>query len=109
MEATDPERLLDVVLDAIKQTQSRAVIAAGWGGLRRAQLPPGVHVLDQAPHEWLFPRMAAVIHHGGAGTTAAALRAGRPSVICPFSATSHSGGGACRHWEPDPPRCQSSQ
>jgi sterol 3beta-glucosyltransferase len=44
-----------------------------------------VHVVDEAPHDWLFPRTTAIIHHGGAGTTAAALLAGRPQVICPFT------------------------
>jgi UDP:flavonoid glycosyltransferase YjiC (YdhE family) len=45
-----------------------------------------VHRIDGAPHGWLFPRVAAVVHHGGAGTTAAGLRAGRPTVVCPFAA-----------------------
>ncbi len=49
-----------------------------------ADTPSSVYVLDAAPHEWLFPQMAAVVHHGGAGTTAAGLRAGVPSLICPF-------------------------
>jgi sterol 3beta-glucosyltransferase len=44
-----------------------------------------VFVVDAAPHAWLFPRMAAVVHHGGAGTTAEGLRAGRPTVIVPFA------------------------
>jgi UDP:flavonoid glycosyltransferase YjiC (YdhE family) len=47
-------------------------------------IPNNVFVVDAAPHSWLFPRMAAVVHHGGAGTTAEALRAGVPSVIVPF-------------------------
>ncbi|WP_425473877.1 nucleotide disphospho-sugar-binding domain-containing protein [Saccharothrix saharensis] len=47
---------------------------------------PGVHVIDHAPHQWLFPWMSAVVHHGGAGTTAAALAAGVPQVVCPFVA-----------------------
>ena len=47
-------------------------------------LPPNVHVLDEAPHDWLFPRVAVAVHHGGAGTTAAAARAGIPSVVTPF-------------------------
>jgi sterol 3beta-glucosyltransferase len=47
-------------------------------------LPDTIFKLDQAPHDWLFPRVAAVVHHGGAGTTAAGLRAGRPTIICPF-------------------------
>ena len=51
-----------------------------------ADLPENVFAVDYAPHEWLFARVAAVVHHGGAGTTAAGLRAGRPSVITPFFA-----------------------
>jgi sterol 3beta-glucosyltransferase len=39
---------------------------------------------NTGPHDWLFPRVSAVVHHGGAGTTAAGLRAGRPTVVCPF-------------------------
>ena len=45
-------------------------------------LPPHVMMVSEAPHDWLFPRMAAVVHHGGSGTVAAGLRAGRPSVLC---------------------------
>ncbi|MBZ4417377.1 glycosyltransferase [Myxococcus sp. RHSTA-1-4] len=62
----------------------RAVLAAGWGALDRNALPDTVHFLESAPHDWLFPRMSAVVHHGGAGTTAAALRAGVPMVTVPF-------------------------
>jgi len=47
-------------------------------------LPSNVFVIESAPHEWLFPQVAAVIHHGGAGTVAAALRAGVPQMIFPF-------------------------
>jgi UDP:flavonoid glycosyltransferase YjiC (YdhE family) len=47
-------------------------------------VPDSVFVIDSAPHDWVFPRMAAVVHHGGAGTTAEGLRAGIPSVILPF-------------------------
>src|SRR5208337_1875046 len=63
---------------------ARAVLSAGWGGLVRGHLPPTVFPLDEAPHDWLFPRMAAIVHHGGAGTTGAALRAGKSSVVTPF-------------------------
>lgn len=72
------------VLAAVAQAGVRAVLARGWGGLAHAALPNAVFALDEAPHTWLFPRMAAVVHHGGAGTTAAGLRAGRPTLICPF-------------------------
>jgi sterol 3beta-glucosyltransferase len=54
------------------------------GGLRPSDLPKTIFPLRDVPHDWLFPRVAAVVHHGGAGTTAAGLRAGRPPVICPF-------------------------
>ncbi|MCP3142302.1 glycosyltransferase [Pyxidicoccus xibeiensis] len=71
-----------LVLQALKGR--RAVLAAGWGGLDRSALPDTVHFVDSAPHDWLFPRMSAVVHHGGAGTTGAALRAGVPMVTVPF-------------------------
>lgn len=84
MAGVDPQRTTEIVLAAVQRAGVRAVLAIGWGGLSAAALPPQVHVLDHAPHAALFPRMAAVVHHGGAGTTGAGLRAGRPSVICPF-------------------------
>ena len=84
MAGQDPERLSALVLDALAQCGRRGVVATGWGGLRADRLPAGVFVLDAVAHGWLFPRMAAVVHHGGAGTTAEALRAGVPSVIVPF-------------------------
>jgi sterol 3beta-glucosyltransferase len=84
MRGTDPARTTRIVLDALDRAGVRGVLARGWGGLQDAALPENVLLLDEAPHDWLFERVAAVVHHGGAGTTAAGLRAGRPSVICPF-------------------------
>lgn len=84
MADTDPARLTALVLEAVEQAGVRAVLAQGWGGMTDVATSPHVHVLEAAPHAWLFPRMAAVVHHGGAGTTAAGLRAGCPSLICPF-------------------------
>jgi sterol 3beta-glucosyltransferase len=84
MTLADPEATATLVLAAVAKAGCRAVIAAGWGGLRPQQLSPDVFALEEAPHDWLFPRMAAIVHHGGAGTTAAALRAGVPAVIVPF-------------------------
>jgi len=62
------------------------VLAAGWGGLEldEGALDEQIYGLRQAPHDWLFPRMAGAVHHGGAGTTAAAVRAGIPSAVVPF-------------------------
>jgi UDP:flavonoid glycosyltransferase YjiC (YdhE family) len=79
-----PEETANLVLQALAQTQQRAVILSGWGGLRKADLPDSVFILDTIPFSWLFPRVAAVVHHGGAGTTAAGLRAGVPSIVLPF-------------------------
>ncbi|YCK39645.1 glycosyltransferase [Actinomadura sp. ATCC 39365] len=86
MAGTDPRRLGRIVAEAVRRAGVRAVLATGWGGIQAADLPDGVHLLDQAPHDWLLPRTAAIVHHGGSGTTAAALLAGRPQVICPFVA-----------------------
>lgn len=84
MSNRDPEKTANLVLGALEQTGQRAVLMSGWSGLRADNAPSSVCVIDSAPHTWLFPRMAAVAHHGGAGTTAAGLRAGAPSIIIPF-------------------------
>lgn len=81
--SADGEHMTSLVLDALTKSNQRGVLATGWGGLSTRQMPPHVCVIDSAPHDWLFPRIAAVVHHGGAGTTAAGLRAGRPSIVCP--------------------------
>jgi len=84
MAGRDPERLTALVLEALSKSGQRGVLATGWGGLNATNAPKHVFVLDSAPHGWLFPRMSAVVHHGGAGTTAEGLRAGVPTVIVPF-------------------------
>jgi sterol 3beta-glucosyltransferase len=81
-----PEETAALVIAALQQTNQRAVLLSGWGGLRAGDLPDSIFMLDAAPHDWLLPRMAAVVHHGGAGTTAAGLRAGVPSIVVPFFA-----------------------
>jgi sterol 3beta-glucosyltransferase len=73
-----------LVLAALERAGQRGVLATGWGGLTATNLPPNVYALDAVPHDWLFPQMAAVVHHGGAGTTGAGVRAGVPTIICPF-------------------------
>jgi sterol 3beta-glucosyltransferase len=79
-----PEETTDMVLKALASTSQRAVLSSGWGGLKKENLPKTVFMVGSIPHSWLFPRMAAVVHHGGAGTTGAGLRAGIPSIITPF-------------------------
>jgi sterol 3beta-glucosyltransferase len=84
MSGSNPERLTNMVIDALTQANVRGILVTGWGGLEAMDLPENIFKIEEAPYAWLFPRMAAVVHHGGAGTTAAGLRAGRPTVICPF-------------------------
>jgi sterol 3beta-glucosyltransferase len=76
--------LLELAVEALKQTGQRAVLLGGWANLETLDLPENVFQLDAVPHDWLFPQMAAVVHHGGSGTTAAGLRAGVPSILVPF-------------------------
>src|SRR5882757_3911601 len=89
MVSRDAQGFTATVLDALRQSGQRAVLATGWGGLDGADGSDSaqdgqIFFIRHAPHDWLFPRMAAAVHHGGAGTTAAAVRAGIPSVIVPF-------------------------
>jgi len=79
-------QLTDVVIEAVALAKVRAVLLGGWAQIHDQELPDHFYALESAPHAWLFPRMAAVVHHGGAGTTGSGLRAGVPSVIVPFFA-----------------------
>ncbi len=84
MPSSNPEESTKLVIDALTKAGQRGVLLTGWDGLSRANVPDDFYVIDEVPFDWLFPRMAAVVHHGGAGTTAEGLRAGVPSVIIPF-------------------------
>ncbi|MDX2139288.1 MAG: glycosyltransferase [Chloroflexota bacterium] len=84
MGSRNPQEAGQIALEALARSGQRGVLAAGWGGLQAQDVPDTVHMISSLPHSWLFPRMAAVVHHGGAGTTAAGLRAGVPSIIVPF-------------------------
>jgi len=83
MPAEDAGRVTRMVLEALERAGRRGLLATGWGGLEAAPQGDRVLVIEAAPHTWLFPRCAAVVHHGGAGTTHEALRWGRPQVVCP--------------------------
>ena len=84
MSSRNPEETAAMILKALARTGQRAVMLSGWGGLRATGLPDSVLMVDSVPFSWLFPRVAAVVHHGGAGTTSHGLRAGVPSIVIPF-------------------------
>ncbi len=86
MVSQDAGGLTGAVVEAVRRSGQRAVLATGWGGLDGVQGSGDdrIFIMRSAPHHYLFPRVAAAVHHGGAGTTAAAVRAGIPSVIVPF-------------------------
>ena len=76
--------LSNSILDALSLSGQRGILHAGWAGIGGRDLPDNVFRIEYAPYGWLFPRMAAVIHHGGSGTTAYGVRSGIPSLIVPF-------------------------
>jgi UDP:flavonoid glycosyltransferase YjiC (YdhE family) len=82
----DPNALTTIILQAVTHAKVRALISKGWGGLGNTEihLPENVFMLGNCPHDWLFPRVSCVVHHGGAGTMAAGIAAGKPTVIVPF-------------------------
>jgi UDP:flavonoid glycosyltransferase YjiC (YdhE family) len=81
----NPERLTELILAAVREVGVRAIISKGWSNLGLGQEQSSdVFFLGDCPHEWLFQHVAAVVHHGGAGTTACGLLHGRPTTIVPF-------------------------
>jgi UDP:flavonoid glycosyltransferase YjiC (YdhE family) len=87
----DPGRVAALHAEAALRLNARLVIQSGWAGFAREQLPAdspargaAVHFTGRVDHSWLFPRCAGVIHHGGIGTTAQALRCGRPALVEPY-------------------------
>lgn len=79
------EKVDEVICEALRQTNNRGIILSGWGSVKRESTSDLLY-LESAPHDWLLPKCKILIHHGGAGTTSAALRAGIPQVVVPFMA-----------------------
>lgn len=79
----DPKRIINVILDAVRTAGVRAIISKGWSDLGGSE-SQSIYWIGDCPHEWLFQHVAAVVHHGGAGTTAGGLRNGKPTTIVPF-------------------------
>ncbi|XP_020971716.1 sterol 3-beta-glucosyltransferase UGT80A2 isoform X1 [Arachis ipaensis] len=81
----EPKRMTEIIVEALEKTGQRGIINKGWGGLGDLAEPKeSIYLLDNIPHDWLFLRCKAVVHHGGAGTTAAGLKAACPTTIVPF-------------------------
>lgn len=78
-----PEDAARVAIEAIRAHGRRAVVSRGWADLARIDDRDDCFVVGEVNHQALFPRMAAVVHHGGAGTTTTATRAGAPQVVVP--------------------------
>jgi len=83
MVSGDMGETLSIVMDAIRESGVRAILSRGWGGMDIPE-DPNVFAADFVPHDWLFQHVAGVVHHGGAGTTAAGIQAGCPTLVVPF-------------------------
>ena len=84
MAGFDKDRLLSALADGLQGR--RVLFYPGWSGIESDALPDNFFSLGHTPHDWLFAKVSMVIHHGGAGTTHTAVRAGVPSVVIPFAA-----------------------
>jgi hypothetical protein len=82
----NPDAMTKLIFEAVKKAGVRALVSKGWGGLGADALdiPEGVFMLGNVPHDWLFQHVSCVVHHGGAGTTAAGIATGKPTVVVPF-------------------------
>lgn len=82
----DADKFTNMIFEAVQSAGVRALVSKGWGGIGGDELdvPENIHLLDNVPHDWLFPRVRACVIHGGAGTTAIALKCGKPTMIVPF-------------------------
>jgi UDP:flavonoid glycosyltransferase YjiC (YdhE family) len=83
MTGFDNARLLHALIKAM--TGRRVLFFLGWSGIDPKALPDNFLAIGDTPHDWLFPRTAAVTHHGGSGTSHSAARAGVPSIVTPFA------------------------
>lgn len=80
----DPDKFTKMIFEATEKAGVRALVSRGWGGLGDDNTPDNIFMLENTPHDWLFPKVQAVVHHGGAGTTAIGLKCGKPTLIVPF-------------------------
>ena len=86
MGGSNGPKTTEILIDAVRRTNQRAIIQAGWGKLGTQKVMPDIFCTEYVPHQWLFPQGCCVVHHGGAGTTASVCRAKVPSVIVAHNA-----------------------
>jgi hypothetical protein len=79
-----PEELTTMIFNAVKRAGVRALVSKGWGGIGGEKPPECIMLLGNCPHDWLFKYVSAVVHHGGAGTTAIGIAMGKPTIVVPF-------------------------
>ena len=84
MSNTNPREITRIIVDVLKKNNISAIINTSWGGLEEVdEYPANIHFVSNIPYDWIFPKIDAVIHHGGSGTTHTALKYGCPSLIIP--------------------------
>lgn len=85
----DADKFTEMVFEAVRIAGVRALVSKGWGGLGGENVPDNIFMLENTPHDWLFPKVKACVIHGGAGTTAMALKCGKPTMVVPFFGDQH--------------------
>ncbi|KKY38203.1 putative udptransferase [Diaporthe ampelina] len=85
----DADTFTEMIFEAIRLAGVRALVSKGWGGLGGENVPDNIFMLENTPHDWLFPKVKACVIHGGAGTTAMALKCGKPTMVVPFFGDQH--------------------
>jgi sterol 3beta-glucosyltransferase len=81
---SDAKKMTETIFSATHSADTRVLLSSGWGGLGEMNVPEHVFIIKDVPHDWLFDHVSAVVHHGGAGTTAIGLKKGKPTAIVPF-------------------------
>jgi sterol 3beta-glucosyltransferase len=82
-EACHPS-IVQKMIDVLSKKRIKTIISSNFPNLNQMKLPSWIYPIDYAPHDWLFPKVSAVVHHGGVGTLAAGLYSGKPTLIVPF-------------------------
>ncbi|KAK8041791.1 Sterol 3-beta-glucosyltransferase [Apiospora rasikravindrae] len=85
----DADKFTEMIFEGVKKAGVRALVSKGWGGLGGENTPDNIYMLENTPHDWLFPKVQACVIHGGAGTTAIALKCGLPTMVVPFFGDQH--------------------